>query len=235
MKKYKLEGEEKELSAVQAGYINSEGIDVKQVKCFSMYVPFEIDKKAKEEDEDEFDGIKISGFLSTFGNADRGNDVVHEAAFDKTIKDIQKRGGKIPMLRDHYAQTDHQIGMWDQFAITKKGLQVSGRISRTSLTEHIIKLIQDGAINTLSMGGFFKYAEEKDEKGRNIIEQVMLLEGSVVTIPANPQAEFSMKSLVDVTNESQVAQAKSEQVEKTADQVRVEKINDLKIKLQGVK
>lgn len=141
-------------------------------------------------------GIKVSGFLSTFKNTDRENDIVHDSAFDETVRELKKIG-KLPMLRDHRSDTANQIGSFTKFEIIPgKGLYVEGKISKTPETEHIIKLIQDGHLNTFSMGGLFKYFKngQRDSKNRAIIEAVNLLEGSVVVVPANPKAIFELKS-----------------------------------------
>lgn len=156
------------------------------------------------------DGIKISGLLSSFKNEDREGDIVMDGAFDETVAEL-KRAGKLPMLKDHSADTDSQIGSFTKFAITDEGLEVEGFISRTRETEHIIKLIEDGHLNTLSMGGLFKFANggQRDKKNRRMIEKVGLLEGSVVVVPANPKAVFSQKSITPEVDESNAGVEKS--------------------------
>jgi HK97 family phage prohead protease len=165
--------------------------------------------------EDTRDGIKISGMLSTFKNIDREGDIVMAGAFDSSIKEL-KRAGKLPMLKDHDASTDSQIGSFTRFKATEEGLFVEGFISRTKQTEHIIKLIEDGHLNTLSMGGLFKFANggQRDKRNRRFIEEVALFEGSVVVVPANPKATFTQKSSTpeQPANAEPVAQAKAQPV-----------------------
>lgn len=175
--------------------------DVKECSIVREIHQFQV--KAND-DEDKRDGIKISGHLSTFKNIDRHNDIVMEGAFDKTIKEI-KRAGKLPMLRDHSPFIKDQIGSWVKFKIDETGLFVEGFISRTSETEHIIKLIEDGHLDTLSMGGIFIFKDggQPDKKSRRFIEEVVLFEGSVVAIPANPKATFSQKSLYSYDEKSE--------------------------------
>jgi uncharacterized protein len=153
---------------------------------------FEIQTKGKKEDSDQY---RVAGYLSTFKNADRYGDVVDKDAFTATIKDIKKnRGGIIPMLMDHWANTRSQVGAWDKFKTDEKGLYVEGYIIDSKETEHTIKLIDSGAIRTLSMGGRFKY--EFDKKGTPIIKEVDLYEGSIVVVPANPKAQFEKKTFL---------------------------------------
>ncbi len=165
--------------------------DIKGLTIFDEEIGF----KACADCEETRDGINISGNLSTFKNMDREDDIVKEGAFDETVKEL-KRAGKLPMLKDHDASTDSQIGSFTKFKITPDGLEVRGFISRTKQTEHIIKLIEDGHLDTLSMGGLFKFANsgQRDKRGRRFIEKVALFEGSVVVVPANPKATFTQKS-----------------------------------------
>lgn len=165
---------------------------------------FEIGKKGKSDD----DGLyRIAGYLSTFKNADRYGDVVDKDAFTATLKDIKKnRGGIIPILSDHRMTAKTQVGAWDKFKVDDTGLYVEGYIIESSETEHLIKLIDAGAIRTLSMGGRFQY--EFDKKGTPIIKEVDLYEGSIVVVPANPKAQFEKKSFL--FDDEELAQKKGE-------------------------
>jgi len=148
--------------------------------------------KASHPDDDR-DGIRIAGALSSFGNADREGDLVKQDAFDDTVKEFEELG-KIPLLRDHRAETEFQIGSIDKLKITLKKLKFEAFISRDERSQHVIKLIEDGHLNTVSMGGLFKFSSDRDKNGNFVIEKVMLFEGSVVPIPANKEAVFEMKS-----------------------------------------
>ena len=142
----------------------------------------------EDDDEEKFDGVTICGYLSTFKNVDRQGDIVAATAFDKTLKSF----GGLPIFLDHVASVDAQVGRWHTASVDGKGLRVSGRVSLTPRTEHLIKLIRDGAINTLSMGGIFRYGAA-DKNGSQVIDEVDLMEGSIVGIPANPKAVFRVK------------------------------------------
>ena len=122
------------------------------------------------------------------------------------------------MLLDHDMRVEKQVGSWVRFELDDKGLFMEGRISKTPNTEHLIKLVEDGAINTTSIGGLMKY-EGQNKKGQNRIVKIMLLETSIVTIPANEKAEFSQKSL-----------AKPNQVDESKDKglTKKEKIDETK-------
>jgi len=167
---------------------NSEEYDLKTILIGKKYGEFSI----KKTDDESRDGIRISGLASTFGNIDRHGDIIAKGAFKKTIRGL----GKLPMLMDHSHETNSQAGSFDKFKETDEGLVVSGFLSRTQQTEHVIRLIEDGHLDTLSIGGLFKFAVEPNKKGNSIIEEVNLFEVSIVTIPANPKAQFGLKSLM---------------------------------------
>lgn len=208
-----------EIKALEWAKNNDE--DIKDLTFFDEEIGF----KACADCEDTRDGVKISGNLSTFKNVDREEDIVKEGAFDETVKEL-KKSGKLPMLKDHMATTDSQIGSFTKFKITPDGLQVEGFISRTTESEHIIKLVEDGHLNTLSMGGLFKFANggQRDKKGRRFIEKVALFEGSVVVVPANPKATFTQKSSNPAENPDQVDELSGESNEKAVSKTHREKM-----------
>lgn len=168
-------------------YISKNNIETKNLAIVREFNHFEVKSLNQT---DSAGSIRIKGYLSTFENTDRQNDVVLPTAFDETIKGLKK----LPMLRDHVNMVDCQIGSWDTFIIDKKGLYVEGVIERTEKTEHLIALVKGGHLDTISMGGLFKYNDRPDVKGRNVLAVATVLEGSVVVIPANAEATFTMKS-----------------------------------------
>lgn len=184
-------------------YIKSKGLDESKHKIFQDFTKLEI----KEVTED-CDKLYIKGYLSTFGNVDREGDVVDRMAFNETLKEITM----LPLLKDHIANTDHQLGSIYSFAIDTKGLLIEACIEKTEKTLHQIKLIKGGHLNTLSMGGLFEY-EGKTDDGFFIIKKVMLFEGSVVSCPANPQATFVVAGCGD-ENEKQVSNENAKQLSK---------------------
>lgn len=212
-------------------WIKENDVEEQDVAIFAQHVGMKVCGDCKE----KRDGIRIDGALSSFGNTDREGDVVMEGAFDESIKQIKKLG-KLPMLKDHVADTDSQIGSFDSVKVNGGLLAVSGFISKTKQSEHIIKLIEDGHLDTLSMGGLFKFAKsgERDKKGRRYIEKVVLFEGSVVVVPANPKATFTQKSLTqDVENAEQVEEptghtSNEKQVSKTQREKVIDAIRILK-------
>ncbi|GLV21991.1 primosome assembly protein PriA [Sphingobium sp. TomMM35A] len=126
---------------------------------------------------------RIEGLLSGFNNIDSYGDVVRPGAFTKSL--AARSGRPLPMLLHH--DMTKPVGVWSEAKETSEGLFVKGRFTlevRDAQEAHA--LATAGAITGLSIG----YREKKGNPitttgGRELIE-VDLLEGSLVTIPANP-------------------------------------------------
>ena len=153
--------------------------------------------------------IKISGYLSTFKNVDRQGDIVVQGAFDKTLK----KNKVFPLLRNHNYSTEDQMGDF-KCNVDEKGLMINAEIICTEETMHECMMIKAGKLKTTSMGGLFRYSDKKDKNGNNLIEEVELLEGSIVSIPANPMAIITVKSL---SKSESVAEVKSEPVDRASE------------------
>jgi hypothetical protein len=179
---------------------DANGWDHKAVAVVNEHHSFEV-KALDDDDNDTRQGVAIKGFLSTFKNVDRDGDIVMEGAFDKAVAQLNKSGGTLPLLFDHINMTTSQAGAFESLKITAKGLLFKAFISETPNTIHQLTLIKNGQLKTTSMGGIFKFAQNtdnslrKNDKGQFFIETVDLFEGSIVAIPANPKALFTMKSL----------------------------------------
>lgn len=180
---------------------DANGWDHKAVAVVNEHHSFDVKAADDDDDNETRKGVAIKGFLSTFKNVDRDGDIVMEGAFDRSLVQIEKAGGKLPLLFDHRNETTSQAGAFESLKITAKGLLFKAFISETPNTIHQLTLIKNGQLKTTSMGGIFKFAQNKDgsiqrnEKGNFFIETVDLFEGSIVAIPANPKALFTMKSL----------------------------------------
>ena len=131
------------------------------------------------------DKLYIKGYITTFENMDLEGDIVDKEAFNETLK-VNK---VVPLLRNHVNSTKDQMGAFTKFTIDDKGVLAEGYISNTPETNHERQLIKDGALNSFSMGGLCKYENNK------MIKDVILLEASIVPIPANDQAKFKVKTI----------------------------------------
>jgi len=135
------------------------------------------------------DGV-FTGMASTFGNIDSDNDIIVEGAFTKSLQS----GRKIRLLSQH--NMGEPIGTITEVIQTSKGLQVTGKLTlEVQKAKEVRALIQDGAIDSFSIGFMINDSEFDNDRGVRLIKEADLFEVSIVTFPANDQAEiFTMKN-----------------------------------------
>ena len=143
------------------------------------YIGEQLDLKALTE-EGEFEG-----YASTFGNVDRGGDVVEAGAFTKTL---QKGAGKIKMLFQH--DPSQPLGKWTDAKEDRRGLFVKGKLNlEVQKAKETLALMRDGAIDSMSIGfrTLKQAVGDKPNVYRKLLE-VDLWEISLVTFPMNDKA-----------------------------------------------
>jgi uncharacterized protein len=141
------------------------------------------------------DSGRFSGYASVFGVLDAYREIVAAGAFINSIKAITDSGRPLPCLWQHLSSAP--IGGYDKLEEDEKGLFVEGFL----LTEHIEKarethaLMKRGIVSGLSIG-YYVIEDSFNEKDRvRTLKEVELVEVSVVTFPANPDARVdSLKS-----------------------------------------
>ena len=149
----------------------------------SSTLDIECEYKYVETDDDG----SFEGYASVFNNKDLGNDVIEKGAFAKSI--YKKRPKQIKLLYQH--KTDEPIGVIDEIEEDNKGLRVKGRLAiKTERGKYVYELMKMGALDGLSIGFRVnpkKVSYDKRTKKR-VIDEVDLMEISLVTFPMNPQA-----------------------------------------------
>lgn len=163
---------------------------------------------AEERDEKENEVRRISGVAST-GIVDRAGTIVEQKSLQKAAKRYDKNNGKI------YYNHNWSWGIGTRESIESDGerLYFKGRLAKNlpfpvragtfgltvvmMNTDDLWSSIQQGVTSSLSIGFLADSEEgELDEKtgkrGPTILRVTDLLEVSIVSIPANPQAEFSI-------------------------------------------
>lgn len=128
---------------------------------------------------------EFEGYASTFGNVDRGRDVVVAGAFAQTIAD-DFPSGRIKVMWMH---TD-PLGVPLHMEEDSKGLFVRGRVSQTQLGNDALTLMQDRVVDRMSIGYMVEEEEERDDGVREL-QRLKLMEFSPVLFPMNEQAEIS--------------------------------------------
>jgi len=134
-----------------------------------------------EEFKSTNDDWEVSGYVSTFGNVDLGNDMVMPGAFTKTLKS----GPKVKFLLSHDPRLI--LGVPKKLKEDKKGLFGSFKISKTQLGGDTHQLLVDGAIDSFSIG---YSAEEYDfiEGDVRRLKAIELYEASLVPMAMNQEA-----------------------------------------------
>lgn len=125
----------------------------------------------------------FEGYAAHFSNADSYGDIIQPGAFRKTL---QERQHKLRVLWNHDAWglpiAKHQTANEDG-----QGLYVKAAFVDTTLAQDVRKLLQEGAVDSMSIG-FTTVKSEDDEHGQRLLTELRLFEYSPVTFPANELA-----------------------------------------------
>lgn len=152
--------------------------------------PFEV--KAIE-DTGEF-----SGYLSVFNNIDSWRDIVMPGAFAETLAEWNSKGRLPPVLWQH--RSGEPIGPFTKMQEDQKGLYVEGRLLVNELqrAKEAHALVKHKVVSGMSIG-FETIGEEWDKINRlRKLTKVKLWEGSIVTFPANEEAQIeAVKSALE--------------------------------------
>ncbi len=164
--------------------------------------------KLASEDVDAKTG-EFSGYGAVFGNVDSYGDVIAKGAFKSSLREWEDRGKYPPMLLQHgggfMAGADDMlpVGQWTAMEENAKGLKVSGKLFAmgTERGQYIYEGLKAGALDGLSIG--FKARKwtmrATPEEPRRTLEDIDLMEVSIVTFPANGKARVSgVKSSDDI-------------------------------------
>lgn len=128
---------------------------------------------------------QFEGYLSTYGNVDRDGDVMVKGCFDASLK--QK--SIVPLLWNH--NYNSVIGKLE-LSTNEKGLAAKGFLNlNDEKAANILDLLRMGALDSMSIGTIihdYQPVEKDNPFGGWNITKAEVIEGSVVTVPANDQA-----------------------------------------------
>ena len=83
---------------------------------------------------------------------------------------------------------DAPDGVWERIEETERGLECSGRLTMgVKRAQELRDLMVDGAVGGLSIG-FRSLRDRLDPSGVRVLEEIELMEISLVALPANPLA-----------------------------------------------
>lgn len=138
----------------------------------------------------------FKGYGSVFGNLDSYREIVAPGAFDESLAAIKASGDPLPVLWQH--DTRQPIGGYSKLSVDKHGLLVEGFLLKDDipLAAQAYALMQKRIVKGLSIGYYVvddSYDEKKDVR---TLKKLDLREISVVTFPANAEAQVdSVKSI----------------------------------------
>ena len=149
--------------------------------------------KALHEDEDG--GVHICGMASTH-DEDRANDVIMAEAWTKGgLRNFEKN--PIILFNHDY---NKPIGRATGLKVTDNGLELKAKISK-SAPDHVAQLVKEGILGAFSVGFRVKDADYLTETDGLKIKDAELFEVSVVSVPCNQAATFSLAKSFDSIEE----------------------------------
>jgi uncharacterized protein len=127
------------------------------------------------------DDWEVSGYPAWFNNVDEGKDIIRPGAFVETLKS----GPKVKFFHSHDPRL--VLGVPKVVKEDKKGLFTTLKISKTKLGEDVRELVQDGALDSFSIGYRADEWKMTEDDVRELLK-ITLYEVSLVALPMNPKA-----------------------------------------------
>ena len=140
----------------------------------------------------------FTAYASAFGNTDRSGERVIKGAFAETIRRWREAGRDIPLVWDHGRDAHDVIGSIDSSTMEERdaGLYVEGTldIEDSELAREAWRSVKRGRIS-LSFG-YLTEADREGSDGVKELTQIDLMEVTLTSTPANPDARvLSAKSI----------------------------------------
>lgn len=137
------------------------------------------------------DSIYIRGYANTT-SVDRGRDIIPSSTWEKrrALENYRKN----PILLAYH---DHSkpVGVVEELNITPLGLEVLARVSKGA--GDIYTLVRDEILRTFSIGFMALEVDYNEEARAFIIEELELLEISIVSVPMNQDSTFTLEKALD--------------------------------------
>lgn len=140
-------------------------------------------KSGNFEVKKEGENLYIEGYAATFGVKDSYNDIINLGAFSTTLTTDRKR---IRLCYQH--DMDKVIGKIIDIKEDNVGLWFKAKVSNTGLGKDVSILVEDEAINEMSIGYRTKVSTWDDVNEIRYLIEVELAEISIVTRAANKEA-----------------------------------------------
>jgi HK97 family phage prohead protease/HK97 family phage major capsid protein len=145
--------------------------------------------------ESDDGGVMIRGMAST-NHSDRAGDVIAAEAWTKG--GLQNFQNNPVILFNH--DYDKPIGRATGVKVTDSGLELEAKISKAA-PANVAQLVKDGVLGAFSVGFKVKDADYIKETDGLMIKDAELFEVSVVSVPCNQAATFSLAKSFDSIDE----------------------------------
>ncbi|MGA1773146.1 MAG: HK97 family phage prohead protease [Flavobacteriaceae bacterium] len=176
--------EKKEFIVDQEDMTEEDTPSTMPLMSLSMNKVFKLDSAIKSIEEGDTE-LKIAGYASTSA-MDRSS--------DKILPDAWTKGGlrnfelnPILLFNHNY---DKPIGKVVEMTTDSKGLKIKGVISKAA--GDVYNLVKEGVLSTFSVGFMIKDADYDKSVDGLVVKDAELLEVSVVSVPCNQDATFSV-------------------------------------------
>ncbi len=145
---------------------------------------FDLDVKAVAADG------TFAGYGSVFGVVDSYNEVVAPGAFKISLAALAAKGRSLPILWQH--RTAEPIGAWTGLTEDAHGLAGKGSLwlEEAPNARVAYKGMETKAITGLSIGYYVTRSSYNEKTGIRTLEELDLVEISIVTTPANDEARI---------------------------------------------
>ena len=192
-------------------------------KVLKLCVPIETKEAHGDNDEE---GLTITGHAST-NDEDRTGDII--------VSDAWKKSGALDSFLKNpvilaYHDPSRPVGKATDHEIDEKGLKITARISKAA--GDIVQLVKEGILSAFSVGFIIKDADFDNKSGIFIIKELELLEVSIVSIPANQNALFSVEK--NFRNTEEYKEFRNQFINKSEETLMVDKVKEDKAKEQPV-
>ena len=155
---------------------------------------FNLTSNFKALDENDDGSVNIKGYASTI-DQDRAGDIIESNAWAKGGIGNYENNPIILFNHDYH----NPIGKATQLEVNDNGLQIKGKISKSA--GKIRDLVKEGVLGAFSVGFRVKDADYLEETDGYRIKDAELFEISVVSVPANQAATFSVAKSFDSDTE----------------------------------
>ncbi len=147
---------------------------------------------------EDIDGRGIKAYWSSFGNIDKGGDMIDSTAFNKTIKERGVGGtNEIKFLYEH--DKSIPLGAVKALEVDSFGLLATCEFLEKGFAPQAIEMVEKGVLNQSSIGyDVMDYAFQDTPEGKRytLLKQIKLYEGSLVLWGMNP-----LTPIVDLKSE----------------------------------